>query len=267
MHKIKALISDADGTLVDTMYVIRHGQYEASRRYLETNKISSEDIPDFETYAKIVNKVVGKPARDTIESTLREIYKDKPDILENIDFDKIAKSLGPIQDEITNSSVVGVYEGFTELMQTLSDNDIKFAIFTSGAPHHIVRNFGISLPELGLTQLYKDATMSDAERLSIFIDAFKKYYDLVDFTVVTSVDTVKHKPDPDSLLLALKRLDVQPNECVVIGDHTLDMYAAKNAGVSHRIGVTHGFDDRKQLATSEPTKIIDSLNELFKYIV
>jgi phosphoglycolate phosphatase-like HAD superfamily hydrolase len=267
MLKIKALISDADGTLVDTMYVIRHGQYEASKRYLEAQKISSEDMPDFETYARIVNKVVGKPARDTIESTLKEIYKDRSDILGTIDFDKIARSLGPIQDEITNSSVVRAYEGFHELMKTLSDNGIKFAIFTSGAPHHIVRNFGVSLPELGLSDLYKDKTMSDTDRLSIFIDTFKKYYNLIDFTVVTSVDTIKHKPDPDSLLLALKRLNVQPNECVVIGDHTLDMYAAKNAGVSRRIGVTHGFDDRKQLETSKPTHIIDSLKELTRYIV
>jgi phosphoglycolate phosphatase-like HAD superfamily hydrolase len=34
MRKIKAIIADSDGTLVDTRYLIRHGQYEASVDHL-----------------------------------------------------------------------------------------------------------------------------------------------------------------------------------------------------------------------------------------
>jgi hypothetical protein len=36
MKNIEALISDADGTLVDTLGLIRHGQYEAARLMLRT---------------------------------------------------------------------------------------------------------------------------------------------------------------------------------------------------------------------------------------
>jgi hypothetical protein len=30
MSKIRAVIADSDGTLLNTLYLIRHGQYEAS---------------------------------------------------------------------------------------------------------------------------------------------------------------------------------------------------------------------------------------------
>jgi hypothetical protein len=34
-NEIRTIISDADGTLIDTMDLIRHGQYEAVATYLE----------------------------------------------------------------------------------------------------------------------------------------------------------------------------------------------------------------------------------------
>jgi phosphoglycolate phosphatase-like HAD superfamily hydrolase len=109
--------------------------------------------------------------------------------------------------------------------------------------------------------------MNDMQRLSIFIDTFKDYFKLSDFTVVTAADTVKPKPDPEGLLLALHRLGSSPDEALVIGDHTIDIESAKNASVVVSIGVTHGFDDRERLLSSNPTKIIDSLKELIEYIV
>lgn len=44
-------------------------------------------------------------------------------------------------------------------------------------------------------------------------------------------DTKNHKPHPEPLLLAAKKLGVEPHEAVYIGDSELDMKAAKAAGM------------------------------------
>ena len=49
--------------------------------------------------------------------------------------------------------------------------------------------------------------------------------------VVTFEDTKKHKPNPEPLLLAAKRLKVKPSEIVYIGDAPSDYKAAKTAGM------------------------------------
>ncbi len=52
-------------------------------------------------------------------------------------------------------------------------------------------------------------------------------------------DTVRHKPDPEPLLLAAKRLDAAPHESVYIGDVENDMKAAKAAGMKGILYAKH----------------------------
>lgn len=42
-------------------------------------------------------------------------------------------------------------------------------------------------------------------------------------------DTKKHKPDPEPLLLAVQKLELQPKECIYIGDAESDFLAATSA--------------------------------------
>ncbi len=52
------------------------------------------------------------------------------------------------------------------------------------------------------------------------------------FDIIASAEEVKHgKPNPDVFLLAAERLNVQPQECVVIEDGFNGMLAAKAAGM------------------------------------
>jgi HAD superfamily hydrolase (TIGR01549 family) len=44
-------------------------------------------------------------------------------------------------------------------------------------------------------------------------------------------DTLKHKPDPEPLLLASKRLNIIPQDSVYVGDTISDIQAAKAAGM------------------------------------
>jgi beta-phosphoglucomutase-like phosphatase (HAD superfamily) len=261
----EALISDADGTLVDTVRLIRHGQYETARRFLVQHGIPDEEVPDYESYNKILTNVVGGSAYDTLMRTTQAIYEHAPHHTEDMDFDELHNMLNPVQDELA-PEYVKAYEGLSNFLHSLGRAGVSLAIFTSGTPHHIVRNFGIALPKLGMVDLYKDTTQDDKEKLSIFTEKFASYYQLPKFTVVTAEDTDKHKPDPASLLIAANRLGVDPSRAVVLGDHKVDMQAAQNAGVETRIGITHGFDDAATLRGSGATDIASNLDDVARHL-
>lgn len=48
---------------------------------------------------------------------------------------------------------------------------------------------------------------------------------------VTIEDVTHHKPHPEPLFLATKRLDLQPSECVYVGDSHTDIEAGRAAGM------------------------------------
>ena len=63
------------------------------------------------------------------------------------------------------------------------------------------------------------------------IDFVAKGLDKYMKTAVLANDTVKHKPDPEPLLECLKRLSLQPEDVIYIGDAHSDYLASKNAGI------------------------------------
>jgi pyrophosphatase PpaX len=81
-------------------------------------------------------------------------------------------------------------------------------------------------------------------------------------TVVGGDETKRHKPDPEPLLLALKRLDARPEEAAYVGDAPFDVKAAKAAGL-YSVGVTWGgIHARELLETEEPDALVNSPEEL-----
>ena len=83
-----------------------------------------------------------------------------------------------------------------------------------------------------------------------------EYFD----TIVAGDDTVRHKPDPDPLLLGLERLAASPEEAAYVGDSPYDMRAARAAGV-HAIGVTWGKIHERE-ALSDADIVVDTPEEL-----
>jgi pyrophosphatase PpaX len=82
-------------------------------------------------------------------------------------------------------------------------------------------------------------------------------------TVVGGDETKEHKPDPEPLLLAAERLDVDPHTCAYVGDSPFDMRAAKAAAM-HAIAVTWGgIHDRAKLEAEQPDAIVDNAEELY----
>ena len=79
--------------------------------------------------------------------------------------------------------------------------------------------------------------------------------------VVTGYEVKNHKPAPDIVLEAAKRLGVSPKECVVVGDSPLDVEAGKRAG-SLTIAVLSDLYSRRQLENAKPTVIVEDLGAI-----
>ena len=85
-------------------------------------------------------------------------------------------------------------------------------------------------------------------------------------TVVGGDETETHKPDPEPLLLAAERMDVDPAEAAYVGDSPFDIRAAKAAGM-FAVAVTWGrIHDRERLEREAPDAIVDAAEELLELL-
>jgi HAD superfamily hydrolase (TIGR01509 family) len=87
-----------------------------------------------------------------------------------------------------------------------------------------------------------------------------RYFDVA----VSYEDYSKPKPNPESLLIALHKLKVKPEEAIYIGDALTDYQAAKNAGTGF-IGFISGSASKEDFKPLN-VKFITSLKELLKVI-
>jgi HAD superfamily hydrolase (TIGR01509 family) len=78
---------------------------------------------------------------------------------------------------------------------------------------------------------------------------------------VCSGDTLKKKPHPAPLRLALRKMKLEAACCVYVGDAPQDVEMARRAGV-RAIGVLGPFPTEKQLRAARPEFLISSLEEL-----
>ncbi len=85
-------------------------------------------------------------------------------------------------------------------------------------------------------------------------------------TAVGERECVAHKPAPDELIEAMKRLGVSPEESVMVGDGAQDILAGKNARC-RTIGVTWGFRSRALLKESGADHIVDTAEELERLLL
>lgn len=122
------------------------------------------------------------------------------------------------------------YDGAAEIIKHLSGAGYKIALVTSAR-----KSEGL-LSDLGIL----------------------KYFE----TIVGGNDTSEHKPHPEPVLLALDRLQIKPNEAVMVGDMAVDTLAARAAGLEHTIGILDGLGTRASLEEAKTEYIIDSLKDI-----
>ena len=80
--------------------------------------------------------------------------------------------------------------------------------------------------------------------------------------VIGAEDTERHKPEPDPLLEAARRLDVDPADVAYIGDSPFDIRSAKAAGMFSVAVGWGGIHPDDRLAREEPDALVHTAEEL-----
>jgi phosphoglycolate phosphatase-like HAD superfamily hydrolase len=96
-------------------------------------------------------------------------------------------------------------------------------------------------------------------RITRRLDAwdFKKYFR----SVVTPDDLPEVKPSPVPFSKAMREIEVEPADCVVVGDEPVDMIGGKKAGAT-TVGLPLGFFSRRNLEDAGADHIIGSIDLL-----
>ena len=122
-----------------------------------------------------------------------------------------------------------VYPGILPLLEKLRARGIPLAVL-SNKPHP----FTVEIAE----KLFPDQTFA---------------------VILGNREGMPHKPDPAGALKIATLLGVPPEDCILIGDSTMDLDTAKNAGMGS-IAVTWGYHDAERLAAAGA--IAESVQEL-----
>ncbi len=87
---------------------------------------------------------------------------------------------------------------------------------------------------------------------------FLEQFDLVKYfdVIVTGLSTEHTKPYPDPVLFAAKKMNIPPENCVMIGDTTVDIRAGRSAG-AQTVGVLCGFGEEPELRKMGADEILE----------
>jgi predicted PurR-regulated permease PerM/phosphoglycolate phosphatase-like HAD superfamily hydrolase len=98
-------------------------------------------------------------------------------------------------------------------------------------------------------------------------EAFLKQQGLADLfqVVVGREDTWRIKPHPSPVLHAAERLDLVTERCLLVGDTTTDIYAARSAG-ARSAGVLCGFGTEAELEGAGADLILNTTSDLGKWM-
>ncbi len=95
------------------------------------------------------------------------------------------------------------------------------------------------------------------------VERFLTHYGVREhFTAVVGAQTTtRMKPHPEPLLYAAKAMGVEPAECLMIGDTTIDIRTGKSAG-AQTVGVLCGFGTESELRRSGAGLILRTTSDL-----
>lgn len=82
------------------------------------------------------------------------------------------------------------------------------------------------------------------------------------FQYIATAQTCEHtKPYPDPILWVAENMGVRPDQCLMIGDTTVDILAARAAG-AQSVGVLCGFGEKDELEKAGADLILESTSKL-----
>ncbi|WP_437399122.1 phosphonatase-like hydrolase [Flagellimonas lutimaris] len=174
----------------------------------------------------------------------KEKFKAIADILketknENVDPNAVFQEFKEMLEEAYANLNVTTYDGVEELFQVLKSKNVK-VVLNTGYDHKTAQSL---LNKLGWVP---------GEQ----IDA-----------LITADDVVKGRPSSEMIDKAMAMFKISESENVLkAGDSVIDIEEGKNANCGWTVGVLTGAQTREQLATADPTLILDSLADLAKVL-
>ena len=188
--------------------------------YLAWKKIADKENIYFDE--KINNRLRGVSRKESLEIILEKANKEYTKIEKNILIEEKNKYYVNLLSSLTSKDILSNIE---ILLKKLNANNIKVAIGSSS------KNTKLILKQIGL------------------LDSFDAISD--------GNDINKSKPDPEVFLVAAKKLNIKPDNCMVIEDAVAGIKAAKNAGM-FAIGI--GDATSSNLCDAKINNIIEIIN-------
>lgn len=119
----------------------------------------------------------------------------------------------------------------------------------------------VKLLELLQVQGYPLAVLSNKPH-SLTEAIVAQVFPTIRFSVVLGQRAgIPHKPDPSGALEISRSLHLDPENCIVVGDSTMDLETARNAGM-RAVAVTWGYHDRERLVAAGAERIADHSSNL-----
>lgn len=170
----------------------------------------------------------------------KEKFKAISDILQenkanSVDPNAVFEDFKKMLEEAYTNLNVTTYEGVEELFKKLKSLDIK-VVLNTGYDRRTAQSL---LKKLG----WEPGNQIDA--------------------LITADDVVKGRPSSEMIDKAMKMFKIaEPAKVLKAGDSVIDIEEGKNAHCGWTVGVLTGAQTREQLATAEPTMILNSLSDL-----
>jgi len=214
--KFKGIIFDLDGTLVNSLEDIS----DAMNKVLQGLNFPTHT---YETYQYFI----GSGLRNLVSKALPATNNSDEQI--EICFECMINEYREICTLKTKP-----YDGIVELLENLTSQNIKMAVFSNKA---------------------------DELTKKIASEIFPNHFDQA---VGLSTETLK-KPNPFEALEIGKKWNLKPEEILFVGDSDIDMQTAVNANM-FPVGVTWGYRTEEELKNSGAKLVVNKASELIEIL-
>ena len=214
--KFKGIIFDLDGTLVDSLHDIS----DAMNKVLTALNYPTHTYDTYQYF-------IGSGLRNLVSKALPA---------SNSSDDEIESCFECMVEEYTKICTLKTkpYDGIVELLENLTSQNIKMAVFSNKA---------------------------DELTKKIASEIFPNHFDA---TVGLSTEALK-KPNPFEALEIGKKWNLKPEEILFVGDSDIDMQTAVNANM-FPVGVTWGYRTEEELKNSGAKLVVNKGSELIEIL-
>ena len=165
-----------------------------------------------------------------------------------------------------------VGNGVKKLMERAIPNGLDNPLFEETLQtfrqHYLLHNLDTTLPYPGIMEMLQQLK-AQGKRIAVVSNKFyaatqdlcKHFFGDTIQVAIGEREDIKKKPAPDTVLEALRQLQVTRQDAVYVGDSEVDVETARNSGIPC-ISVLWGFRSKSFLLSHGATTFIETPNEL-----